>query len=111
MSGWKLAEMTSYPTDDPRIRIANFSPGQIGNWRTMVQDEPGPEWEVTGPPWQTRKAAEAAISDVRAYYFGDEPTRAELIARIDAALAIARQNSGYRQVARMVEALNGQSGG
>lgn len=106
MSGWKLAEMTSYPTDDPRIRIANFSSGKLGNWRTMVQDEPGPEWGITGPPYQTRRAAEVAVSDVRAYYFGDEPTRADLIVRIDHALAIAREGGSYRKAERMAVVLD-----
>lgn len=109
MSGWMLDEMDSRPTSDPRIRVANFSAGQLGNWRTVVQDEPGPVWEVIGPPYQVKSDALAAVPEVRAYYFGDEPTRAELIGRIDHALAIAREASSFRKTERMVAALEGRA--
>lgn len=109
MSGWTLGEMDSRPTSDPRIRVANFGAGKTGNWRTVVQDEPGPEWEIAGPPYGTMREAEAAVREVQAYYFGDEPTRAELIDRIDRALAIAREASSYRKTERMAAVLEGRA--
>lgn len=41
-------------THDPRVRVANHG---HEDWRTEVQDEPGAEWSITGPPYPTRTEA------------------------------------------------------
>jgi hypothetical protein len=123
MSTWKLAQMRSWTTKDPRIRVADFG---HQNWRTVVTDEPGSNaWEVTGPPYPTKRAAYAALDDVLADYFGELPTRAQLeevitdlntqlagaAAAIEQAQAIAREAGSYHKVERMTEALTWKPGG
>lgn len=97
----------SYATSDPRIRVENYG---HENWRTLVQDEPGGDWDITGPPYPTRQAALAAVDDVLCYYFGELPTRAVLAERIEAALKLAESGSSHRLVQRMVSALKGERG-
>ena len=94
----------STTTTDPRIRVADYGPA---NWRTIVQDEPGGSWDITGPPYPTKQAALAHVDDVLCDYFGELPSRAVLAQRIDLALAIARSGSSHRLAERMVTALTG----
>lgn len=94
----------STATTDPRIRVANYGPG---NWRTLVQDEPGGSWDITGPPYPTKQAALAHVDDVLCDYFGELPSRAVLVQRIGLALDIAREGASHRKVERMVTALTG----
>jgi hypothetical protein len=49
------------------------------------------------------------VDDVLAGYFGDLPSRALLAGRIEAALALADEKSGYRLVERMAEVLRGHA--
>ena len=96
---------TSYATSDPRIRVADHG---HENWRTIVQDEPGGNWDITGPPYPTKQAALSHVDDVLCDYFGELPTRAALAERIERALAIARERGSYRAVERMTAVLLGQ---
>jgi hypothetical protein len=59
-------------TDDPRVRVTCYGPG---NWRTEVQDEPGADWDITGPPHVTKTTALLTVPEVVLYHFG---TAAEL---------------------------------
>jgi hypothetical protein len=86
------------PTKDPRIRIGNFGPGNV---RTIVQDEPGGEWDITGPPYGSVREAMGTVDDVLCYYFGEQPTRGQLAARIEAAQAVIRENGEARTVAQL----------
>jgi hypothetical protein len=96
----------SYATSDPRIRVANYG---HENWRTIVKDdEDMTDWDITGPPYPTKQAALAAVDNVLCDYFGELPTRAVLVRRIEQALAIAREGSSYRAVERMTAVLTGQ---
>ncbi len=111
MSTW--TKYNTYPTGDPRVRIGNWG---TGNWRTVVQDEPREDWNETGPPYLTRKAAERAVPDLLVYYFGDGPTRAQLAGRIEAALAAVEEGKAARTagqlqvvIGRMVRALQGHA--
>jgi hypothetical protein len=108
MTSWTTAQMRSWPTKDPRVRVADFG---FENWRTMVPGN-GVRWAVTGPPYATKRAAYEAVDDVLADYFGEGPTRAQLAARIERAVAISRDawspdsTEFPRQViTRMVQAL------
>lgn len=95
----------SYATSDPRIRVAIYG---HENWRTVVVDEAGgTDWAITGPPYPTKQAALARVDDVLCDYFGELPSRALLVQRIDLALAIARETASHRKVERMVAALTG----
>jgi hypothetical protein len=109
MSVWTTAN-TSH-TKDPRVRVGQWGEG---NWRTVVQDKPGGDWDITGPPYPTRIIAEGHVDDVLAGYFGELPGRALLAGRIEAAKKIGV--SGLRDssvpadytVKRMLCALDGQ---
>lgn len=95
----------STATSDPRIRVAQYGPG---NWRTIViDDEDSTDWDITGPPYPTKQTALAHVDDVLCDYFGELPSRAVLAQRIELALAIAREGASYRSVERMVAALTG----
>jgi hypothetical protein len=59
-------------TDHPQVRVVCHGPG---NWRTEVQDEPGADWAITGPPHITKTTALLAVPEVVLYQFG---TAAEL---------------------------------
>lgn len=68
--GWSLGYFnTSYPTADERIRVTRSQPGI---WRTIVQ-QPGGGWDVTGPDHPGKAAALAAVDQVRADRFGEQP--------------------------------------
>jgi hypothetical protein len=85
-------------TQDPRIRLSKYGSRCI---RTEVRDEPGGDWDITGPVYLTWAQARAAVDDVRADYFGELPGRGALVLRIEqlereaagreAELAVARQ--------------------
>jgi hypothetical protein len=51
-------------TDDPRVRVTCYGPG---NWRTEVQDEPGADWDITGPPHVTKTTALLTVPEVVLY--------------------------------------------
>jgi hypothetical protein len=55
-------------THDERIRVTNHG---RENWRTEVQDEPGAEWSITGPPYPTRAEALVNVPRVAAECFGE----------------------------------------
>jgi hypothetical protein len=105
-----LGLLRTVPTKDPRIRIGGFGEG---NWRTVVQDEPGGPWGVTGPPYPSCQVAMSQVDDVLCYYFGDQPTRAQLAGRIKVALGIAqyvRERAHYLDqpgIDRIIRALEG----
>jgi hypothetical protein len=109
MSVWTIGNTSQ--TKDPRVRVGQWG---AGNWRTVVQDEPGGEWSITGPPYPTRVIAMGHVDDVRADYFGELPSRALLAGRIEAALKLAREYGGIDGehhktwvINRMVEELTG----
>lgn len=79
----------TYPTKDPRVRIAKYAPG---HFRTQVRDDPDEDWYDTGEPFPTKLAAEAAVDDVLVYHFGEGLTRAQLEQRIERAMQIIRMH-------------------
>jgi hypothetical protein len=78
-TGWKLSDVeASYPTAEPRLRVA-----RIGSlWYTIAQDEPGPEWWVTGQAHDSREAAERAVPGLVHTYFGAGPSYGDLAAEV-----------------------------
>jgi hypothetical protein len=88
-------------TQDPRIRLAKYGNRCI---RTEVRDEPGADWDITGPPYLTWAQARAAVDDVRADYFGELPGRGALVLRIEQLEAMLANREAELAMARGAEA-------